>query len=240
MTRTGEYIYQGPVPQWEAQARDRLAAAIDHFSSPLADLLERDANEGDTRFLVTDFLSDGLGYDKYGSLTTEYRTKGESVDYGIRIGGDVFAFIEVKACRQSLDARNLRQAKLHAVDESVEWVVLTNGRTWQVHHCPPDAETGTDLVLDVDLLAEGGREFAVSALFHLTQEAVEHGRLEDLRKWRAALSPEPLVEILRSGAVIDAVRHEMRRRTGHLGHLGDTEEILRALNEGVISRRVTS
>jgi hypothetical protein len=41
-------------------------------------LADRDANEGDTRLLVTDFLCDGLGFDKYSDLTTEYQVKGES------------------------------------------------------------------------------------------------------------------------------------------------------------------
>jgi hypothetical protein len=59
-------------PKWETEARDRLKAAIRRFSRPLADLVARDANEGDTRLLVTDFLCDGLGFDKYADLTTEY------------------------------------------------------------------------------------------------------------------------------------------------------------------------
>jgi hypothetical protein len=62
----------------------------------LAELIARDANEGDTRLLVTDFLCDGLGYDKYEDLTTEYQVKGEFADYGIRIAKQLVAFIEVK------------------------------------------------------------------------------------------------------------------------------------------------
>ena len=50
------------------------------MSKPLADLIARDANEGDTRMLITDFLCDGLGYDKYVDLTTEYQVKGEFAD----------------------------------------------------------------------------------------------------------------------------------------------------------------
>jgi hypothetical protein len=38
------------------QARDRLKAAIRRYGKPLADLVARDANEGDTRLLVTEFL----------------------------------------------------------------------------------------------------------------------------------------------------------------------------------------
>jgi len=42
-------------PKWETEARDRVKAAVKRFSKPLADLVARDANEGDTRLLVTDF-----------------------------------------------------------------------------------------------------------------------------------------------------------------------------------------
>ena len=40
-------------PKWEIEARDRLKVAIRRYSKPLADLVARDANEGDTRLLVT-------------------------------------------------------------------------------------------------------------------------------------------------------------------------------------------
>lgn len=63
-------------PKWETEARERVKAAVKRFSKPLADLVARDANEGDTRLLVTDFLCEGLGYDKYAHLTTEYEVKG--------------------------------------------------------------------------------------------------------------------------------------------------------------------
>jgi hypothetical protein len=62
----------------------------------VSDLVARAANKGDTRLLVTDFLCDGLGFDKYADLTTEYQVKGEFADYGVRIGRDLVAFIEVK------------------------------------------------------------------------------------------------------------------------------------------------
>jgi hypothetical protein len=45
----------------ETEARERLKAAVRRFSKPLSDLVARDANEGDTRLLVTDFLCEGFG-----------------------------------------------------------------------------------------------------------------------------------------------------------------------------------
>src|SRR5687768_4512394 len=70
-------------PKWETEARERLRSAIRKFSKPLNDLLTRDANEGDTRLLVTDLLREGFGYDTYDDLTTEYQVRGEFADYGV-------------------------------------------------------------------------------------------------------------------------------------------------------------
>ncbi len=83
-------------PKWENDARDRLKTAVRRFSKPLSEMADRDANEGDTRLLVTDFLSDALGFDKFEDLSTEYQVRGEFADYGIRIDKDLVGFIEVK------------------------------------------------------------------------------------------------------------------------------------------------
>ena len=130
------------VPKWEADARDRVRAAIRRFARPLADLIARDANEGDTRLLVTDFLCEGLGYDKYEDLTTEYQVRGEFADYGVRIARQLVAFIEVKRCTTRLSARHLRQVEMYAVNEGVEWMILTNGQVWQVWHLTAGAAGG--------------------------------------------------------------------------------------------------
>jgi hypothetical protein len=115
-------------PKWETDARDRLKTAIRRYSKPLADLVARDANEGDTRLLVTDFLCDGLGFDKYADLTTEYQVKGEFADYGLRIDRELVAFIEVKRGRhQALDppptlggdVRRQRRRRVDHLDQRV-------------------------------------------------------------------------------------------------------------------------
>lgn len=94
-------------PKWELAARERMKAALKKFSKPLTDLVARDANEGDTRLLVTDMLCEGFGFDKYSELTTEYRVKGEFADYGIRIDKDLIAFLEVKRVATRLAAKSI-------------------------------------------------------------------------------------------------------------------------------------
>ncbi|GLU46544.1 type I restriction enzyme HsdR N-terminal domain-containing protein [Nocardiopsis ansamitocini] len=218
-------------PKWETAARDRVKAAIRRYSKPLADLVARDANEGDTRLLVTDFLCDGLGYDKYEDLTTEYQVKGEFADYGIRIDKQLVAFIEVKRCSQKLNVRHLRQVQMYAVNEGVEWMVLTNGQVWQVYHMTGGLPVTVDLVFDVDLLAEGSAASKVDSLFYLSKDAFKRRLIDDLWKARAATSGRSLAQVLQSDAVVDAIRKEVRRQTGHNA---EGKEICRILREEVI------
>ena len=73
--------------------------------------------------LVTDFLCDGLGFDKYADLTTEHQVKGEFADYGVRIDRDLVAFIEVYAVATKLSTRHLHQVAMSAVNEGVDSVL---------------------------------------------------------------------------------------------------------------------
>lgn len=176
------------MPKWESEARNRIRTAIRRYGKPLSDLIARDANEGDTRLLVTDFLCEGLGYDKYEDLTTEYQVKGEFADYGIRVDKQLAAFIKVKRCTQKLGVKHLRQVQMYAVNEGVEWMVLTNGQVWQVYHLTGGLPVVVDLALEIDLLD------------------------------RVLLTP----------VILDAVRKELRRQTGHNADEKEIERILQA------------
>ncbi|MFA7250335.1 MAG: hypothetical protein WC273_11980 [Dehalococcoidia bacterium] len=204
----------GP-PKWEADARARLRAAIQRFSRPLAELHQRDANEGDTRLLITDFLCDGLGFDKFADLTTEYAVRGEFADYGVRIDRDLIAFIEVKRVTTKLNARHLRQVESYAVNEGVEWMFLTNGAVWQVWHITGGLPVSIDLTIEVDLLGPATPAQKTGDLFYITREALKRHLIDDLWKARSATSPKALATVLRSAPVVDAVRRELRRASGH-------------------------
>jgi phage anti-repressor protein len=178
-------------PKWETEARDRLKTAIRRYSKPLADLVARDANEGDTRLLVTDFLCDGLGFDKYADLTTEYQVKGEFADYGLRIDRELVAFIEVKRVATKLSTRHLRQVEMYAVNEGVEWIILTNGAVWQVYHITGGLPVVIDLALEVDLLGEEPPAHKVNQLFYLCRESLKKRQIDELWKARRATRRRP-------------------------------------------------
>jgi len=223
-------------PKWQIEAQDRLRGAIRKYSKPLADLVARDANEGDTRLLVTDFLCDALGFDKYENLTTEYAVKGEFADYGIRVEREkgekeLLAFIEVKRITTKLSERHLRQVEMYAVNEGVEWMILTNGAHWQVFHLNGGLPVQIDLVLDVNLLGDGTVAQKSSQLFYLTKESLRRHQIDELWKAKSATSPKSLAKVLCSSEVLDAIRREIRRETHHNE---ETAIIGRLLKETVI------
>lgn len=215
-------------PKWELDARDRLKTAIKRFTKPLTDMAARDANEGDTRVLVTDVLCDALGYDKYADLTTEYQVKGEFADYGVRIDKELVAFIEVKRIATKLSSKHLRQVEMYAVNEGVEWVILTNGANWQVYHITAGLPVEIHLAIDVNLLSEDTAAHKVNQMFYLTRESFKRRQIDELWKAKRATAPRSLADVLMSEPVADAVRRELRRRTGHNVDEGEIIRLLRS------------
>jgi len=219
-------------PKWETEARDRLKAAIKKFTKPLADLVARDANEGDTRLLVTDLLCEGFGFDKYTDLTTEYQVKGEFADYGVRLDKELLAFIEVKRVTTKLAAKHLRQVEMYAVNEGVEWMILTTGVVWQVYHVTGGLPVIIDLALDVDLLGEETVGQKTNQLFYLTKESLRKKQIDSLWQAKRATSPKSLAKVLCSDVVADVIRKELKRKTGHSI---DNADVIKLLKETLLS-----
>lgn len=219
------------LPKWETAARERMKAAIKKFSKPLADLVTRDANEGDTRLLVTDMLCEGFGFDKYTELTTEYRVKGEFADYGIRLEKDLIAFLEVKRVTTKLAAKHLRQVETYAVNEGVEWVILTSGVVWQVYHITGGLPMVVDLALEVNLFGEETLTQKANQLYYLTKESLKRRQIDTLWRAKRATSPKSLAKVLCSEAVVTAIRKELKRATSQ--SVTDVE-IVKLLNETVL------
>jgi hypothetical protein len=241
-------------PRWEVVARQRIRDAIRGYTRPLVDLIGRDANENDTRLLVTDFVCDVLGYDRVLDVTSEYRAfdnrafdnrafdnrasdnraseyraRGEFTGFGLRIDGHLAALVEVKRCTTRLNVRHLRRAEDYAVAAGVEWLILSNGQVWQIWHRTegPAGSGSVDVALEVDLLNHDSPSVKADGLFYLAKESLRRRQIDDLCRAKAATSPRALGEVLVSDAVLDEIRKELRRRTGHNVGPKDLRELLR-------------
>jgi predicted type IV restriction endonuclease len=216
-------------PVWEENARTAIRSAIRRYSKPLAELVSRDANEGDTRLLVTDFLCEGLGYDKFEDLITEYAVRFEFADYGVRINKQLTAFIEVKRAAQTLNVKHLRQVETYAVKEGLEWLILTNGQHWQVYHVT--AATGrqvqTQLSFEVELLGDETPTQKIDKLFLIHREAFKKNVITDDWRGKAATSPSAIAQSLLSETVVDAIRKDIRVRSKFNADVRDLTELLK-------------
>jgi hypothetical protein len=173
----------------------------------------RNINEADTSARVYDMLENILGYDKYLEATSEYRVRGQYVDYAIKIEGEIKFFIEVKAVGVTLDSKHLRQVTTYAVDEGVEWAVLTNGRVWQLYHIAFEKPINVQLVAEADLLAKD-EAAAVDLLYLISRQGIMRDEAAKYWATKLALSAPNLLKVLFSEGVLNKMRRELRQMTG--------------------------
>jgi predicted type IV restriction endonuclease len=218
-------------PKWEEEAGTRIRNSLKRLSKPLVEEVKRDANEADTRLLVTEILCEALGYHRFEDLDTEYAVKGQFADYGLRIDRQLVAFVEVKRCTTKLGPKHLRQVETYALNEGVEWVILTNAVTWQLYHLEGGLPIAVDLVLEVDLLGDAAPARLVDDLLPMTREATKRGALDTLWRQVRATSPQSIARAVLAPSVLRALRSEMHRQTGHLSSI---DEIARLVKETVL------
>jgi hypothetical protein len=209
-------------PQRQLAIKTRLASVVYRYTKPLNDLLQRNANESDTRLLVTDLLCDGLGYNKYTDLSTEYRVRDQYADYGLLIDGKLTALVEVKRVGLKLTDKHLNQIRTYAVNQGVRWLILTNGRVWQVWHMTQSVPPILTRVVDVDLLGPESDEVKADRLFHLGVDSFRDGLIDQLHIRQEALSPQSLYGVMLESGMLMALRRRLRAGTG----LGFTDDEL--------------
>lgn len=196
----------------EEKTKARIQKTLRKYVPLLERARQRNINEADTSGRVYDMISDILGYDKYLEATGEYRVRGQYVDYAIKLDGEIKYFIEVKAVGVTLNQNHLRQVISYAVDEGVEWAVLTNGWMWQLYHIAYERPISVELVAEADLLAKD-KTPAVDLLCLISKEGVAAGKAAEYWATKLALSTPNLVKALLSEPVINAMRREFRRIT---------------------------
>jgi len=214
------------MPTMEERAKSRIEQGLRKFTDILSSAKQQNMNEADTSSIVHSILSDVLGYDRYFEATGEYKVRGQYADYAIKLDGSVKYFVEVKAAGVALNERHLRQVMMYAVNEGVEWAVLTNGHTWQMYHIAFEQPVRTELCGEVDILG-GNKNQTVDMLYLLSRRSVSRDELARYWEEKLALSAPNLLSALLSEPVLGAVRREFRRLTNHLLSTAEISELLK-------------
>ena len=122
--------------------QERLRAASSRCFKPLLKAAqERDASRADTATLALDLLSDLFGFDRYSEVTSELDNREAVYDFAIHSGNSVAMLVRVSPVCSAPDDRYLLATAQHALLHGVEWIVLTNGIGWQVHHVEDTCRT---------------------------------------------------------------------------------------------------
>jgi Type I restriction enzyme R protein N terminus (HSDR_N) len=195
-----------------SKVADRLSSGLKRYQGILSASKARDVGEADTVTIVKDMLADVFGYDKYAEVTSEHSIKSTFCDLAIKIDGTVQMLIEVKAIGTDLKDIHVKQAVDYAVNQGVNWVILTNSAEWRVYHVVYSKPIGQDLVLDINVLGLNPKSSEhIEQLYLWCKEGLARTALEDYEAHKQALSRFLIGAILLSDPVLEVVRRELRR-----------------------------
>jgi hypothetical protein len=214
---------------------DRMAAGLKRLVPIIQQQRQRDVSEADTVTLVKEILEVIFGFDKFTELTSEVAIRGTYCDLGVRLDEKLVELIEVKAVGIDLNERHLKQVVDYAANQGLEWVILTNGSVWQLHHVIFSKPIDSRPVLSVDLTTvDWKKEAQLEQLYPFTREGVLKGAHNDLRDRQDATSRFIFAALLtKNDSVVGAIRRELKRIVDV--NVGE-EEIVRCLENDVIKR----
>ena len=124
--------------------------------------------------------------------------------------------MEVKQIGLKLKETHLNQARLYAIDEGIDWIILTNGDEWQAYHTAlEDKIPVTKHVFTVRLSDEDMKPAEKTELLYLfSEEANRKKEIDDFYNRRIALSGENLADHILSDDVINKLRVSIKNSTG--------------------------
>jgi hypothetical protein len=208
-----------------ARARGNLRK----YQKALESARSRDVGESDTCVIISDFLADVLGYDKYSEVTTEFAIRSTFCDLAIKTNGRLQFLIEVKSVGTELRDHHARQATDYAANQGVDWVLLTNGVQWKAYKLRFEKPIQADEVFALDLLASDMKpNQLVEKLYLISREACGGSAMESYYRQQEAKSRYVVGQLLLSERVLKVTRRELRALfPGVRATIEELEELLR-------------
>jgi hypothetical protein len=216
---------------------DRARKNLRRYQKAFAAARSRDVGESDTCVIISDFLADVLGYDKYSEVTTEFAIRSTFCDLAIKTNGRLQFLIEVKSVGTELKDIHARQATDYAANEGVDWVLLTNGAQWKAYRLRFEKPIQVHEAFAIDLLSPDVKpNQLLEKLYLISKEAGGGSAMESYYRQQDAKSRYMVGQLLLSEPLLGSVRRELRRLFP--GVRATTEELATLLRTEVIKRDV--
>ncbi len=159
-----------------------LAQTVEKARETAAKLKVSGGNEANTKALLIEPMLAALGWDTIDvdQVEREYRVYDKtSLDYALKIAGELKLFLEAKAVGKQLDDKAfISQTVNYANNEGVVWCVLTNGLAYRIYKTNEPVAMEDKLLFEVDL-TEGSPGELAQALELLGRGALANGALEE-------------------------------------------------------------
>ncbi len=214
---------------------ERITTQMKKYQTILVDAKDRDISESDTVVIIADIMADVLGYKKYIEITTEYAIRNTYVDLAVKVGDVIRFLLEVKAVGVSLKDTHVKQAVDYGANQGAEWVILTNGITWQVYKIQFRQPLDKTLIFEFDLLKATQRNSQViECLGNLSREGFTQSSMAAYCHKQQATSRFSLASIILSTPILQAIKKELRHFSPNIKV---DDDFLRAILQNEVLKR---
>lgn len=182
-------------------------------------------------------LSEIFGYDKYSEITSEFAIRSTFCDLATKINGKVQLLIEVKAIGLELKDNYVKQAVDYAVNQGIDFVVLTNGITWKAFKVAFTKPIDQEMVFEIDFLQLSHKNAEdIEKLFLVSKEGWLKSTLYEFHSQKQALSRFFLGAMIMSDSVVEVIRRELKKISPDIKITSD--QIRNVVYQEVLKREV--
>jgi len=213
----------------------KLTQSVKDYKKQFLDKPLGELDESGTRLLINHFLTEMLGYKTLEEVKTEYMIKGTYADYVVQLSGKRHFLVEVKALSLNLSDKHLRQSINYGANEGIDWVLLTNGKCFELYRVIFEKPISNELVFSIDLSDSNSFKSNAEQLQFLHKDSVQKDGLEALWKRYSVLSPKNLAKFIYSDEVVKFLQKELKKKYATKFELEDIEAaVIRIANDKVI------
>lgn len=215
---------------------ERYIKTVSKFQRALKIARDRDINEADTVSITQDILAEVFGFEKYLEITSEYAIRSTYCDLAIKIDEKIQYLIEVKAIGHTLKENHLRQIVDYGANKGVQWVVLTNGITWELYKIRFERPIVHELVSSFNFLELNPRKKEdQEKLFLLSKKGLLSAREEYYERVQS-VNRFVIGAIILSKPIVSAIKRDIRKLSS--GVKVEDTEIEKILRNEVLKRDV--
>jgi len=168
-------------------------------------------DESATRLMINAFLTDVLGYEELEEIKTEYAIRGTYADYVIQLGRKKHIVVEVKGIQIDLSDKHLRQAIGYAANEGIDWILLTNGRQFELYKVIFEKPIKSKKVFVADLLDGDNLKKSLEFLDFISKRSIQCGKMDEYWMRFQAMEPTNLAKYFYSIEIVRFLRRALKK-----------------------------